>query len=84
MIEQLEIVQALSLENDEENLYLSDRGYPSRKLFTKFIDEGNYFLMRVRKKFNTYFDLHVLTAFQQQKMGDMEHHQPIDPRLHIF
>jgi hypothetical protein len=56
MKEHLKVVEDLPLENDVKNLYLSDRGYPARELFAQFIDEGKYFLMRVRQKFNVYFD----------------------------
>ena len=56
LIEQLDVVEALPLENGAENLSISDRGYPSRRLFAKFIDERKYFLMRVRQKFNVHFD----------------------------
>jgi hypothetical protein len=38
------------------NLYLGDRGYPSKELFAHIIESGEFFLMRVRRKFNVEFD----------------------------
>ena len=38
------------------NLYIGDRGYPSKELFAEMIDAGMFFFMRVRRKFNTDFD----------------------------
>jgi hypothetical protein len=40
-----------------DNLYINDRGYPSKELFAEMIDSGRFFLMRVRRKFNRDFDL---------------------------
>lgn len=40
-----------------DNLYINDRGYPSKELFVEMIDSGRFFLMRVRRKFNKDFDL---------------------------
>ena len=52
-----EEVPKLPLPNDAKNLYIFDRGYPSKQLFSEMIDADMCFLMRVRKKFNTDFDL---------------------------
>jgi hypothetical protein len=49
-------VSALPLPEGAENLYIGDRGYPSKELFAEMIDNNMYFLMRVRKKFNHKFD----------------------------
>jgi len=38
------------------DLYIGDRGYPSKELFAEMIDSGLFFFMRVRRKFNTDFD----------------------------
>jgi hypothetical protein len=51
-----ENVNALPLPSGAENLYIFDRGYPSKELFAEMIDGKMCFLMRVRKKFNTEFD----------------------------
>ena len=50
-------VSKLSLPDGAQNLYIGDRGYPSKELFAEMIDGGMYFFMRVRKKFNQNFDL---------------------------
>jgi hypothetical protein len=50
-------VSALPLPKGAENLYIGDRGYPSKELFAEMIDSGKFFLMRVRKKFNHNFDI---------------------------
>ena len=49
-------VSQLPIPEDVLNLYLGDRGYPSKELFADMIDSGLYFFMRVRRKFNTDFD----------------------------
>ena len=49
-------VEALPIAKVIANLYLGDRGYPSKELFGEMIDAGRYFFMRVRRKFNTDFD----------------------------
>ena len=51
------IVETLPLPEGAKNLYVMDRGYPSLELIAKMIDNKQYFLMRVRKKFNLDFDL---------------------------
>jgi hypothetical protein len=51
------VVQALPRPDGVQNLFIFDRGYPSRALFTEFIDTGVLFLMRVRKNFNNEIDL---------------------------
>ena len=38
------------------NLYIFDRGYPSKELFAEMIDYGMKFLMRVRSKFHADFE----------------------------
>jgi hypothetical protein len=53
----IEAVSALPLPNGVENLYIFDRGYPSKELLAEMIDNKRCFLMRVRKKFNVDFDL---------------------------
>jgi hypothetical protein len=50
-------VSKLPLPEGVKNLYLFDRGYPSRELLAEMIDADRIFLMRVRKKFSTDFDL---------------------------
>jgi hypothetical protein len=40
-----------------ENLYIHDRGYPSKELFAEMIDSERFFLMRVRRNFHKDFDL---------------------------
>jgi hypothetical protein len=55
--EQLKIVEALPRPDEIKNLYLADRGLPSKELFAEFLDNNLYFLIRVRKKFNISFDL---------------------------
>ena len=52
-----ENVNELPLPHGAENLYIFDRGYPSKELFAEMIEAKVCFLMRVRKKFNTDFDL---------------------------
>ena len=49
-------VSQLALPEGAVNLYIADRGYPSKELFAEMIDRGMYFIMRVRRKFNTDFD----------------------------
>jgi hypothetical protein len=49
-------VDALPKPNGAKNLYIFDRGYPSKEFFAEMIDEKRFFLMRVRKKFNVDFD----------------------------
>lgn len=50
-------VQALPRPKGVLNLFIHDRGYPSSELFAAYIDAGVPFLMRVRRKFDTDFDL---------------------------
>jgi hypothetical protein len=50
-------VSQLPIPEGVSNLYMGDRGYPSKELFAKMIDSGLYFFMRVRRKFNTDFDV---------------------------
>jgi hypothetical protein len=38
------------------DLYIGDRGYPSKELCAEMIDSGKFFFMRVRRKFNIDFD----------------------------
>jgi len=52
-----ENVNGLPLISGIKNLYIFDRGYPSKELFAEMIDGKMCFLMRVRKKFDTDFDL---------------------------
>jgi hypothetical protein len=51
-----EAVSKLPLPEGAHNLYIADRGYPSKELFAEMIDGGIYFLMRVKSKFNPEFD----------------------------
>lgn len=55
--EHFKAVEALPLPEGAENLYIFDRGYPSKGMFAGLILGGMYFLMRVRRNFNTDFDL---------------------------
>lgn len=50
-------VSKLPLPPGAKNLYIFDRGYPSKELFAEMIDSEIIFLMRVRKKFNCDFDM---------------------------
>jgi len=50
-------VNALPLPKGAQNLYIADRGYPSKELFAEMIDNGMFFFMRVRSKFSCKFDL---------------------------
>ena len=50
-------MDALPLPKGVENLYIHDRGYPSKELFAEMIDGRRFFLMRVRRKFHKDFDL---------------------------
>jgi len=59
-----ESVNALPLQRGIENLYIFDRGYPSKKLMAEMIDSKMCFLMRVKKKFNCDFD----TASRNEKV----------------
>lgn len=52
-----ENVQQLPLPRGVQNLYIFDRGYPSKELFAEMIEGKICFLMRVRRKFNTDFDI---------------------------
>jgi hypothetical protein len=52
-----ENVSALPLPRGVENLYIFDRGYPSKELFAEMIEGKMCFLMRVRHKFNVDFDI---------------------------
>ena len=52
-----EALNTLPLPRGAENLYIFDRGYPSKELLAEMIDNKMCFLMRVRKKFNVDFDL---------------------------
>jgi hypothetical protein len=50
-------VEKLPIPKGAKNLYISDRGYPSKALFAEMTDAGRFFLMRCRKKFNLEFDM---------------------------
>jgi hypothetical protein len=54
---QFAAMDALPSQKGIDNLYINDRGYPSKELFAEMIDSGRFFLMRVRRKFNKDFDL---------------------------
>lgn len=49
-------VSALTTNKTVKNLFLFDRGYPSRAFMAELIDAGHKFVMRVRRKFNLDFD----------------------------
>jgi hypothetical protein len=49
-------VAQLPIPEGISNLYIGDRGYPSKESFAEMIDVGLFFFMRVRRKFNTDFD----------------------------
>jgi hypothetical protein len=53
----IKAVQALPIPKGARNLYIFDRGYPSKSLLAELIDGNIEFLMRVRKKFSVDFDL---------------------------
>ena len=53
----IKAVEALPKPSKIKNLYIFDRGYPSKEFFAEFIDSELTFLMRVRRKFNLDFDL---------------------------
>lgn len=50
-------VESFPKSNKCDNLYIFDRGYPSKELLAEFMNGNINFLMRVRKKFNLDFDL---------------------------
>ena len=52
-----EAVNMLPLPRGVKNLYIFDRGYPSREFLAEMIEGKLCFLMRVRRKFNTDFDI---------------------------
>ena len=49
-------VSELPVPKGARNLYIFDRGYPSKELMAEMIDAGMSFLMRVRRKFSAGFD----------------------------
>ena len=50
-------VSALPIPEGVKNLYIFDRGYPSKELISEMIDAGMFFLMRVRRNFIIGFEL---------------------------
>jgi len=52
----IESVGSLPLPKGAKNLYIFDRGYPSKEFMAEMIEAKICFLMRVRKKFNCDFD----------------------------
>jgi len=52
----IDAVSKLPIPKGVRDLYLADRGYPSKELFADLIDSDVCFIMRVRSKFNTDFD----------------------------
>jgi len=50
-------VEKLPIPKGAKNVYIVDRGYPSKALFAEMSDTGRFFLMRCRKKFNPEFDM---------------------------
>jgi hypothetical protein len=71
-------VDALPLPKGAKNLYIVDRGYPSKQLFAEMIDEGRSFLMRVRSKFSLDFD-----AVSKTKKVTFEYNGT-PYRVHVF
>jgi hypothetical protein len=51
-----EAVKSLPTPHGASNLYIYDRGYPSKEFFAEHIGNSDYFLMRVRHKFHAEFD----------------------------
>lgn len=51
-----EHIAAVSALDTKKNLFILDRGYPSREFLAELMDEGHKFVMRVRRKFNLDFD----------------------------
>jgi hypothetical protein len=49
-------VSQLPIPDGVSNLYIGDRGFPSKELFADMIDKGLHFIMRVRRNFNASFD----------------------------
>jgi hypothetical protein len=49
-------LSAFPLPAGVRNAYLCDRGYPSKALMADIADAGEFFLMRVRSKYNVEFD----------------------------
>jgi hypothetical protein len=54
-----EAISLLPLPKGVHNLYIADRGYPSKELFAHMIDNEMFFFMRVRAKLNPDIDLVV-------------------------
>ena len=52
----IEALSTLALPKGACNLYIGDRGYPSKELFADMIDRGLFFVMRARDKFCINFD----------------------------
>jgi len=52
-----EAVSGIPLPEGAENLYIADRGYPSRELLAEMIDKNMNFFMRVRSKFSADIDM---------------------------
>ena len=52
----IKAVEELTKQYKAENLYIFDRGYPSKELFAELINANIKFVFRVRKKFNLDFD----------------------------
>lgn len=51
-----EHIAAVSALDTKKNLFILDRGYPSREFLAELIDARHKFVMRVRRKFNLDFD----------------------------
>ena len=52
----IDAIMSLPTNVGTHNLFLMDRGYPSAELMAELIDKNQFFLMRVRRKFNLDFD----------------------------
>lgn len=50
------VISKLPIPEGVHNLFIMDRGYPSREFFAELIDASQKFIMRVRRKFNVEFD----------------------------
>jgi len=63
--EHIEVVEKLPLKFRMKNLYIMDRGYPSRDFIAWLLNGKHKFLMRVKKKFNLEFD----SVFKDEKVS---------------
>jgi len=52
----IDTIMQMPISKGVHSLFLMDRGYPSAELMAEMIDKSQFFLMRVRRKFNLEFD----------------------------